>query len=70
MFLNIFVIFVCRSFSNEDFHIEKYDEYVSRSTRSAKMLGCGIATFQGLTNLALNGIVGGTVLAGGLLVST
>ena len=57
-----------RSFSNEDYHISKYNILALESTGTAKKLGLGIATFQGLTNLALNGIVGGTVLAGGMLV--
>ena len=57
-----------RSFSNEDLHIRKYGELVSSSEKSSKQLAYGIATFQGLTNAALNSIVGGTVLAGGLLL--
>ena len=57
-----------RSFSNEDLHIQKYGELVSSSEKSSKQLAYGIATFQGLTNAALNSIVGGTVLAGGLLL--
>ena len=57
-----------RSFSNEYLHIQKYGELVSSSEQSSKQLAYGIATFQGLTNAALNSIVGGTVLAGGLLL--
>ena len=57
-----------RSFSNEDLHIKKYGELVSSSEKSSIELAYGIATFQGLTNAALNSIVGGTVLAGGLLL--
>ena len=41
---------------------------MSSSEKSSKELAYGIATFQGLTNAALNSIVGGTVLAGGLLL--
>ena len=59
-----------RSFSNEDFHINRYDALSLKSTSTSKTLGLGIATFQGLTNLALNGIVGGTVLAGGMLMGS
>ena len=57
-----------RSFSNEDLHISKYTELVSKSESTSKGLAYNIAAFQGLTNAALNGIVGGTVLAGGMLL--
>jgi len=59
-----------RSFSAEDYHIFEYDHAVKKSVESARNLGYGIGVFQGLTNLALNGIVGGTVLIGGMMVGS
>ena len=59
-----------RSFSAEDHHIADYNRMVSRSVESAQSLGYGIGVFQGLTNLALNGIVGGTVILGGMMVGS
>ena len=59
-----------RSFSAEDYHIAEYDRLVADSTKKAQNLGYGIGIFQGLTNLALNGIVGGTVLIGGMMVGS
>ncbi|NXG14454.1 ABCB8 protein, partial [Grallaria varia] len=42
---------------------------VDRSGRLSERLGLGIAAFQGLSNLALNGIVLGTIFVGGSLMA-
>lgn len=59
-----------RAFSAEDKHLEAYDELGATATASARKLGYGIGIFQGLTNLALNGLVGGTVILGGSMVGS
>ena len=59
-----------RSFSGEDYHMEKYEALNKVSTQSATKLNNGIAIFQGLTNLALNAIVGGTTIGCGVLVGS
>ena len=59
-----------RAFSAEDNHLEAYDKLGERATVSARKLGYGIGIFQGLTNLALNGLVGGTVILGGSMVGS
>jgi len=59
-----------RAFSAEDKHLESYDELGEIATSSARKLGYGIGIFQGLTNLALNGLVGGTVILGGSMVGS
>ncbi|NXB28795.1 ABCB8 protein, partial [Eulacestoma nigropectus] len=42
---------------------------VDRAGRLSEQLGLGIAAFQGLSNLALNGIVLGTIFVGGSLMA-
>ncbi|XP_077349788.1 mitochondrial potassium channel ATP-binding subunit-like isoform X2 [Lithobates pipiens] len=58
-----------RAFAMEDREVELYSMEVDRSARMNEVLGIGIAFFQGLSNVALNCIVLGTIFAGGSLMA-
>ncbi|XP_053322035.1 mitochondrial potassium channel ATP-binding subunit [Spea bombifrons] len=58
-----------RAFSMERREVELYSAEVDRSCRMNEVLGVGIALFQGLSNIALNCIVLGTIFAGGSLMA-
>lgn len=47
-----------------------YAREVDQSSRANQLLGIGIGVFQGLSNIALNGVVLGTLYIGGHLVSS
>ncbi|MGH0121621.1 UNVERIFIED_CONTAM: hypothetical protein FKN15_006598 [Acipenser sinensis] len=53
----------------EDREAHLYSLEVEKSSNINEALGVGIAIFQGLSNLALNCIVMGTIFAGGYLVA-
>ncbi|XP_064600276.1 mitochondrial potassium channel ATP-binding subunit-like isoform X2 [Liolophura sinensis] len=59
-----------RAFAMEEKEIELYEREVQEACRLNIKLGVGIGIFQGLTNIALNGIVLGVLFAGGNLMST
>lgn len=58
-----------RAFAMEDREAHLYSLEVEKSSNINEALGVGIAIFQGLSNLALNCIVMGTIFAGGYLVA-
>ncbi|XP_074754270.1 mitochondrial potassium channel ATP-binding subunit isoform X2 [Athene noctua] len=58
-----------RAFAMEDPQAGLYCAEVDRASRLNERLGLGIAAFQGLSNLALNGIVLGTIFVGGSLMA-
>ncbi|KAM5125659.1 mitochondrial potassium channel ATP-binding subunit [Mantella aurantiaca] len=58
-----------RAFAMEDREVELYSVEVDRSAQMNEVLGIGIAAFQGLSNIALNCIVLGTIFAGGSLMA-
>ncbi|KAL8164740.1 UNVERIFIED_CONTAM: ATP-binding cassette, sub-B (MDR TAP), member 8 [Gekko kuhli] len=58
-----------RAFAMEDREMQLYSAEVDRSGRLNMDLGLGIAVFQGLSNLALNCIVLGTLFVGGSLMA-
>ncbi|NWR66473.1 ABCB8 protein, partial [Bucorvus abyssinicus] len=58
-----------RAFAMEDRQAGLYCAEVDRAGWLNEQLGLGIATFQGLSNLALNGIVLGTIFVGGSLMA-
>ncbi|XP_072269199.1 mitochondrial potassium channel ATP-binding subunit isoform X2 [Pyxicephalus adspersus] len=58
-----------RAFAMEDREVELYATEVERSAQMNEVLGVGIAMFQGLSNIALNCIVLGTIFAGGSLMA-
>ncbi|XP_048729281.2 mitochondrial potassium channel ATP-binding subunit-like [Ostrea edulis] len=58
-----------RAFAMETKENELYSQQVELSRRMNINLGLGIGAFQGLSNMALNGIVLGTMFAGGYLMS-
>ncbi|XP_075070377.1 LOW QUALITY PROTEIN: mitochondrial potassium channel ATP-binding subunit [Mixophyes fleayi] len=58
-----------RAFAMEDHEEQLYTAEVNRSVRMNEVLGIGIAVFQGLSNIALNCIVLGTIFAGGSLMA-
>ncbi|XP_048366489.1 mitochondrial potassium channel ATP-binding subunit [Sphaerodactylus townsendi] len=58
-----------RAFAMESREMEQYAAEVDHSGRLNMKLGLGIAVFQGLSNLALNCIVLGTLLVGGSLMA-
>ncbi|XP_062426815.1 mitochondrial potassium channel ATP-binding subunit [Rhea pennata] len=58
-----------RAFAMEDRQAGAYCAEVDRSSRLNERLGLGIAAFQGLSNVALNGIVLGTIFVGGSLMA-
>ncbi|XP_053116366.1 mitochondrial potassium channel ATP-binding subunit [Hemicordylus capensis] len=58
-----------RAFAMENREIQQYSAEVDRSSQLNMKLGLGIAFFQGLSNLALNCIVLGTIFLGGSLMA-
>ncbi|XP_075348226.1 mitochondrial potassium channel ATP-binding subunit isoform X2 [Mycteria americana] len=58
-----------RAFAMEDRQAGLYRAEVDRAGWLNERLGLGIAAFQGLSNLALNGIVLGTIFVGGSLMA-
>ncbi|XP_052665910.1 LOW QUALITY PROTEIN: mitochondrial potassium channel ATP-binding subunit [Harpia harpyja] len=58
-----------RAFAMEDQQAGLYCAEVDRAGWLNERLGMGIAAFQGLSNLALNGIVLGTIFVGGSLMA-
>ncbi|NXF56029.1 ABCB8 protein, partial [Oceanites oceanicus] len=58
-----------RAFAMEDRQAGTYCAEVDRAGWLNERLGLGIAAFQGLSNLALNGIVLGTIFVGGSLMA-
>ncbi|NXX60511.1 ABCB8 protein, partial [Scopus umbretta] len=58
-----------RAFAMEDRQAGLYCAEVDRAGWLNERLGLGIAAFQGLSNLALNGIVLGTIFVGGSLMA-
>ncbi|XP_069715208.1 mitochondrial potassium channel ATP-binding subunit [Phaenicophaeus curvirostris] len=59
-----------RAFAMEEQQAGLYGAELERAGCLSERLGLGIAVFQGLSNLALNGIVLGTILAGGSLMAS
>ncbi|NWT06433.1 ABCB8 protein, partial [Mionectes macconnelli] len=58
-----------RAFAMEEQQARLFCAEVDRSGQLSERLGFGIAAFQGLSNLALNGIVLGTIFVGGSLMA-
>ncbi|NXX17070.1 ABCB8 protein, partial [Podargus strigoides] len=58
-----------RAFAMEDQQAGLYCAEVEHASWLSERLGLGIAAFQGLSNLALNGIVLGTIFVGGSLMA-
>ncbi|XP_063308979.1 mitochondrial potassium channel ATP-binding subunit isoform X1 [Pelobates fuscus] len=58
-----------KAFSMEKREVELYSAEVDRSCQCNEALGVGIAVFQGLSNVALNCIVLGTIFVGGSLMA-
>lgn len=58
-----------KAFAMEERELQLYSAEVQKSCELNENLGTGIAVFQGLSNIALNCIVLGTIFAGGTLVS-
>ncbi|NWI38040.1 ABCB8 protein, partial [Picathartes gymnocephalus] len=58
-----------RAFAMEEQQAGLFCAEVDRAGRLSEQLGLGIAAFQGLSNLALNGIVLGTIFVGGSLMA-
>ncbi|NXY10185.1 ABCB8 protein, partial [Pteruthius melanotis] len=58
-----------RAFAMEQQQAGLFSAEVDRAGRLSEQLGLGIAAFQGLSNLALNGIVLGTIFVGGSLMA-
>lgn len=58
-----------RAFAMEDRELQLYSVEVEKSCELNESLGCGIAAFQGLSNVVLNCIVLGTIFAGGSLMA-
>ncbi|XP_068459708.1 mitochondrial potassium channel ATP-binding subunit [Clinocottus analis] len=59
-----------KAFAMEERELQLYAYEVEKSCEMNENLGSGIAVFQGLSNIALNCIVLGTIFAGGTLIST
>lgn len=59
-----------KAFAMEDRELQLYAHEVDKSCEMNETLGNGIAIFQGLSNMALNCIVLGTIFAGGTLISS
>lgn len=59
-----------KAFAMEERELQLYSSEVQKSCELNENLGTGIAIFQGLSNIALNCIVLGTIFAGGTLIST
>ncbi|XP_028282992.1 mitochondrial potassium channel ATP-binding subunit [Parambassis ranga] len=58
-----------KAFAMEERELQLYAYEVDKSCELNENLGAGIAVFQGLSNIALNCIVLGTIFAGGTLIS-
>ncbi|NXH98464.1 ABCB8 protein, partial [Pachycephala philippinensis] len=58
-----------RAFAMEEQQAGLFSAEVDRAGHLSEQLGFGIAAFQGLSNLALNGIVLGTIFVGGSLMA-
>ncbi|XP_074841486.1 mitochondrial potassium channel ATP-binding subunit [Carettochelys insculpta] len=58
-----------RAFAMEDREVALYSREVEQSSWLSEKLGLGIAVFQGLSNMVLNGIVLGTIFVGGSLMA-
>uniref|UniRef100_A0A665X3G6 Mitochondrial potassium channel ATP-binding subunit n=1 Tax=Echeneis naucrates TaxID=173247 RepID=A0A665X3G6_ECHNA len=58
-----------KAFAMEEQELQLYSCEVDKSCEVNENLGAGIAVFQGLSNIALNCIVLGTIFAGGTLIS-
>ncbi|XP_028988227.1 mitochondrial potassium channel ATP-binding subunit [Betta splendens] len=58
-----------KAFAMEEHERQLYAHEVDKSCEMNENLGGGIAVFQGLSNIALNCIVLGTIFAGGTLIS-
>ncbi|NWY21549.1 ABCB8 protein, partial [Aphelocoma coerulescens] len=58
-----------RAFAMEEQQAGLFSVEVDRAGHLSERLGLGIAAFQGLSNLALNGIVLGTIFVGGSLMA-
>ncbi|KAM4557106.1 mitochondrial potassium channel ATP-binding subunit [Fundulus diaphanus] len=59
-----------KAFAMEERELQLYAYEVDKSCEMNENLGGGIAVFQGLSNMALNCIVLGTIFAGGTLISS
>ncbi|XP_045907037.1 mitochondrial potassium channel ATP-binding subunit [Micropterus dolomieu] len=59
-----------KAFAMEERELQLYAYEVDKSCEMNEKLGAGIAVFQGLSNVALNCIVLGTIFAGGTLISS
>ncbi|KAM8839634.1 mitochondrial potassium channel ATP-binding subunit [Synchiropus picturatus] len=59
-----------KAFAMEERELQLYAYEVDKSCDMNERLGAGIAVFQGLSNIALNCIVLGTIFAGGTLISS
>ncbi|XP_061549170.1 mitochondrial potassium channel ATP-binding subunit [Phycodurus eques] len=59
-----------KAFAMEERELQFYAYEVEKSCEMNENLGTGIAVFQGLSNIALNCIVLGTIFAGGTLISS
>ncbi|KAG7214740.1 hypothetical protein INR49_010632 [Caranx melampygus] len=59
-----------KAFAMEERELQLYSCEVDKSCEMNENLGAGIAVFQGLSNIALNCIVLGTIFAGGTLISS
>lgn len=59
-----------KAFAMEERELQLYAHEVDKSCEMNEALGNGIAIFQGLSNIALNCIVLGTIFAGGTLISS
>ncbi|XP_038065674.1 mitochondrial potassium channel ATP-binding subunit-like [Patiria miniata] len=59
-----------RSFAMEDKELELYCHEIDKSRQLNEKLGLGIGLFQGLSNLALNGIIVGVIYHGGYLLAS
>ncbi|CAN9503487.1 unnamed protein product [Ophioblennius macclurei] len=59
-----------KAFAMEERELQLYSAEVEKSCELNENLGTGIAIFQGLSNIALNCIVLGTIFAGGTLISS
>ncbi|KAM9349082.1 mitochondrial potassium channel ATP-binding subunit [Symphorus nematophorus] len=59
-----------KAFAMEERELQLYAYEVDKSCEMNENLGAGIAVFQGMSNIALNCIVLGTIFAGGTLISS
>ncbi|XP_068196806.1 mitochondrial potassium channel ATP-binding subunit [Antennarius striatus] len=59
-----------KAFAMEEWEVQLYSYEVDKSCEMNENLGSGIAVFQGLSNVALNSIVLGTIFAGGKLIAS